>query len=183
MSAVSARLDLQLRHSALVAGLAALFAALAFAAQAPDAYALIAAFMAAVLVVVTATDLDRRIIPNRVVLPATAIVLCGQIAISPARVGHWVAFGCAAAAFFLVPSLINRSLVGMGDAKLALLLGVGLGRGVIPALVLAFAALFPVALFTLIRGGWQARGSSLPFGPFLAFGALAVLIAPMFTGS
>ncbi|MFL5863973.1 MAG: prepilin peptidase [Solirubrobacteraceae bacterium] len=183
MSAVSARLDLQLRHSTLVAGLGVLVAALAFAARAPGAFAFVAAFIAVVLVVVTATDLDRRIIPNNVVLPATAIVLCAQIAISPGRVGHWVVFGCAAAAFFLVPSLINRSLVGMGDAKLALLLGVGLGWSVIPALALAFIALFPVALFTLIRGGWRARSATLPFGPFLAFGALVVLIAPLFTGS
>lgn len=179
MSAVSAQLDLRLRNSTLVAALCLPVAALAFAARAPHAFAFVAALIAAVLVVVTATDLERRIIPNRVVLPATAVVLAGQIAISPARVGHWLLFGCAAAAFFLVPSLINRSLVGMGDAKLALLLGVGLGWGVVAALALAFTAVFPVALFTLVRGGWKARRSSLPFGPFLAFGALVVLIAPL----
>jgi prepilin signal peptidase PulO-like enzyme (type II secretory pathway) len=182
MSAVSARLDLGLRNNTLVAGVCLPVAALTLAAHLPHAFALVAALMAVVLVVVTATDLERRTIPNRVVLPATAIVLCAQIAISPVRAGHWIVFSCAAAGFFLVPSLINRSLVGMGDAKLALLLGAGLGWGVVTALVLAFAAVFPVALFKVIRGGWQARKSSLPFGPFLAFGALVVLIAPLLQG-
>jgi prepilin signal peptidase PulO-like enzyme (type II secretory pathway) len=183
MPSVVSRIDLQLRNGTLVAGLCLPVAALAFAAHAPSAFAFVAALIAAVLVVVTATDLERRIIPNKVVLPAAAIVLCAQITISPARAGHWVVFSCAAAALFLVPNVINRSLVGMGDAKLALLLGAGLGVGVVTALVIAFAAVFPVAVFTLIRGGWQARRSSLPFGPFLAFGALVVLIAPLFTGS
>lgn len=179
MSAVSAQLDLRLRNSTLVVALCLPVAALAFAAHAPGAYALVAALIAAILVVVTATDLERRIIPNKVVLPATAIVLGGQLAISPDRFGHWVVFGCGAAALFLVPNLISRSLVGMGDAKLALLLGTGLGWGVIAALALAFTAVFPVAVYTLIRGGWKARRATLPFGPFLAFGALVVLIAPL----
>jgi leader peptidase (prepilin peptidase) / N-methyltransferase len=183
MSTVSARLDLQLRNSLLVGALSLPVAALAFSAHAPQAFAFLAALIAAVLVVVTATDLERRIIPNKVVLPAAAIVLCGQTAISPGRAGHWIVFGCVAAALFLIPNLINRSLVGMGDAKLALLLGIGLGWGVLAALALAFTAVFPVALFTLIRGGWKARSASLPFGPFLAFGALVVLIAPLLQAS
>jgi leader peptidase (prepilin peptidase)/N-methyltransferase len=183
MSAVSARLDPPLRHRALVAWLCLPIAAVAFAARAPGAFAPVAALMAAVLVVITATDLERRIIPNRVVLPAAVLVLLGQGAISPGRLGHLVLFGCAAAGLFLIPNLINRSAVGMGDAKLAFLLGVGLGWGVVAALAIAFAAVFPVAVFVLIRRGWRARTATLPFGPFLALGAFVVLIAPMLTGS
>jgi prepilin signal peptidase PulO-like enzyme (type II secretory pathway) len=166
-----------------VTGLCLPVAAAAFAAHAPGAYAFVAAVIAVVLVVVTATDLERRIIPNKVVLPATAVVLCCQIAITPSRALHWLCFACAAAAVFLIPNLINRALMGMGDAKLALLLGAGLGWGAVTAFLIAFTAVFPVALFILLRDGWKARTSSLPFGPFIAFGALIVLIAPLVTGS
>lgn len=180
MSAVSTGFDLELRNRGLVAGLCVPAAVLAFAAHSPRAYAFVAALSAAVLVVVTATDLERRIIPNKVVLPAAAVVLLVQLAVSPAHGAGALAAGAAAAAFFAVPGLINGSLVGMGDAKLALLLGFALRAKVIGALLLAFAGIFPVALFVVIRGGWKARKTSLPFGPFLAFGGLVILIAPLF---
>jgi prepilin signal peptidase PulO-like enzyme (type II secretory pathway) len=70
----------------------------------------------------------------------------------------------------------------MGDVKLVMLLGAGLGGGVVGAITVAFISLFPVALATLIRGGLAARKSSLPFGPFLALGGLAVLIVPHLAG-
>jgi leader peptidase (prepilin peptidase)/N-methyltransferase len=162
---------------------AAAAAALAVAAHRHDASAIVAGLLAAVLVIVTATDLERRIIPNAVVLPATAAVLTARIVISPGRTGEWLLAAILAAAVFGIPSLINASLMGMGDVKLALLLGAGLGRGVVAAIVLAVLALFPFALWRVIRDGWGSRRSGLPFAPFLAVGGLVVLIAPLFTGS
>jgi leader peptidase (prepilin peptidase)/N-methyltransferase len=81
----------------------------------------------------------------------------------------------------LIPNLINRSLMGMGDVKLAVLLGAGLGWGVVGAVTVAFLSMFPVALGTLIRGGLAARKTTLPFGPFLALGGLVILIVSHLT--
>jgi leader peptidase (prepilin peptidase)/N-methyltransferase len=87
-----------------------------------------------------------------------------------------------AALLFLIPNLISRSLIGMGDVKLATLLGAALGWGVLPSLALAFISVFPFALGTVIRGGLAARKSTLPFAPFMAFGGLVILIIPRLVG-
>lgn len=158
------------------------FSALAFACHPFGAGAVIAAFMAAVLAVLAATDLERRVIPNRVVVPAAAIVLLGNLAFFPDRSLEFVVAAVAAGLVFLIPNLINRSLVGMGDVKLAFLLGAGLGWSVAPALMLASLSVFPIALAIVIRGGLSARKSTLPFGPFLAFGGLFVLVVPHLAG-
>jgi len=154
------------------------FSALAFASYPLGAGAVIAAVVAAVLVILTVTDLERRVIPNRVVLPAAAVVLVLRLAFFPTHALEYIIAALAAAMVFLVPSLINRSLMGMGDVKLIFLLGAALGWSVAGALALAFLGVFPFALFTVIRGGLSARKTTLPFGPFLAFGGLFVLIVP-----
>jgi leader peptidase (prepilin peptidase)/N-methyltransferase len=82
---------------------------------------------------------------------------------------------------FLIPNLINASLMGMGDVKLMVLLGTGLGWGAVGAIMIGFLGAFPFALLTLIRGGVAARKATLPFGPFLALGGLVILIVPHFT--
>jgi prepilin signal peptidase PulO-like enzyme (type II secretory pathway) len=169
-------------HPVPVAVAAFGFAALAFACYPLGAGAVIAAFMAAVLVVLAATDLERRIIPNRVVLPATVIVLFARVVFFPDRGLEFIVAALASAAVFLIPSMINRSLMGMGDVKLVFLLGAGLGWGAAPAIMLAFIGVFPFALATVVRGGLAARKGTLPFAPFLAFGGLFVLIVPHLAG-
>jgi prepilin signal peptidase PulO-like enzyme (type II secretory pathway) len=72
--------------------------------------------------------------------------------------------------------------MGMGDVKLALLLGAGLGSSVVGAISVAFLAVFPIAVGMLIRGGLGARRRTLPFAPFLALGTLVVLFLPYITG-
>lgn len=171
-----------LRHAAPVAVIAAAFGAMAFAATPFGAEAILAAFTAGVLVVLAATDLERRIIPNRVVLPAIVIALVANIAISPGRSSEFVLATVAIGVVFLIPSLINASLMGMGDVKLMMFFGASLGSGVVGAVMIAFFCLFPFALGTLIRGGRSARKTALPFGPFLAVGGLVILIAPHLLG-
>jgi leader peptidase (prepilin peptidase) / N-methyltransferase len=80
-----------------------------------------------------------------------------------------------AALFFLLPILVYPQGMGMGDVKLALLLGAGLGAAVVSALVVALLAVFLVACAILLRGGGEARRRTIPFGPFLAFGGLVAL--------
>lgn len=165
-----------------VAILAFAVVVLAFAALPLD-HALVAALTGATLVLISALDIERGIIPNRIVLPAAAIVLVAQIALFPDRAGEWVLAAIAAALFFLIPNLLSRKLMGMGDVKLALLLGAALGWQVAGAVALAFLCVFPVALLVLARGGIAARKTTIPFGPFLALGALIMLFAPYLTGS
>jgi prepilin signal peptidase PulO-like enzyme (type II secretory pathway) len=157
-------------------------AALAFASYPFGAGAAIAAFLAAVLVTIAVIDLRSLTIPNRVVLPATAIVLAADLVFFPGRALEYLLAALVAGALLLIPNLISSAWMGMGDVKLALLLGLALGWGVIGALMIASVAVLPVALATVIRGGAAARKAALPFGPFLAFGALVVLIVPRLAG-
>lgn len=157
------------------AGAAALLAAGSIAQFGVSLRGLLGAFFLAVLVVVTRTDFERRLIPNRVVLPATAVVLAGQAVIAPDRMLEFVLAGLGAACFLTLPLLVSPQGVGMGDVKLALLLGVMLGRYVTVSLVAAFLAAFLAALIILVRRGVGARRESFAFGPFLALGGAVAL--------
>jgi leader peptidase (prepilin peptidase) / N-methyltransferase len=170
------------RHRVPVAVLAVGAAGLGFASYPVGAAAAIAAFLAAVLVVLAATDLERRIIPNRIVLPATVTVLIARVVFFPGHAPEYALAAVGAAAAFLIPNLVSSSAMGMGDVKLVLLLGAGLGWGVIGAVVLAFLCCFPFALVTIVRDGFAVRGKTIPFGPFLALGALIILIVPRLAG-
>jgi leader peptidase (prepilin peptidase) / N-methyltransferase len=135
--------------------------------------AVVAAFFCAVLVAITATDITHRIVPNRVVLPAAAVVLVAQTALSPSP--EWALGAVGAAGFLLVAAIAYPAGMGMGDVKLALLLGAMLGRLVGVGLMLGmFAALVPSAVL-FARHGAAARKMGIPFAPFLAFGAVVAL--------
>lgn len=173
--------DQLLRIPGPALALAAVLVILSFAVMSLG-HALVAAVTAATLVVLSAIDIERGIIPNRIVLPAAAFVLVAQIALFPDRAPEWALAALAAAVFFIVPHLLSRSWMGMGDVKLALLLGAALGSQVAGAIVLAFLCVFPVALLILVRGGLVARKATLPFGPFLSLGALIMLFGPPLAG-
>ncbi|HXZ56014.1 MAG TPA: prepilin peptidase [Gaiellaceae bacterium] len=135
--------------------------------------AAVAAFFCAVLVAVTATDLTHRIVPNRIVLPAAVIVLLAQTALYPSP--EWAIGALGAAGFLFAAALAYPAGMGMGDVKLALLLGAMLGRLVAVGLMLGMlAALVPSAVL-LARHGSAARKMGIPFAPFLAFGAVVAL--------
>jgi len=135
--------------------------------------AAVAAFFCAVLVAVTATDLTHRIVPNRIVLPAAVIVLLAQTALYPSP--EWAIGALGAAGFLFAAALAYPAGMGMGDVKLALLLGAMLGRLVAVGLMLGMlAALIPSAVL-LARHGSAARKMGIPFAPFLAFGAVVAL--------
>jgi len=159
-------------------GLAAL---LAFALLPLDR-AVVGAFAGAVLLLLAAIDVEHRIIPNRIVVPATAVVLVAQLALFPSQALEWVLAALACALALLIPNLFGRSLMGMGDVKLGLLIGASLGWSAIVALLVGFLLTFPVALVLLVRSGLAARKATMPFGPFLALGALLVLLVPHIAG-
>jgi leader peptidase (prepilin peptidase) / N-methyltransferase len=165
-----------------VAALALPLAGLAASGQTVGPDAAVAAFAAAVVVVLAAIDMRRRIIPNRIVLPATAIVLLARVAFFSSHALEFFVASALAALSLLILNLITRSGIGMGDVKFALLIGATLGPGAVGAIAIGFFAIFPVALAVLIRNGLSARKTWLPLGPFLALGTLVVLIAPGVVG-
>jgi leader peptidase (prepilin peptidase) / N-methyltransferase len=157
----------------LVLGAALAFAALLRIGATPAG--LLAAGVLGVLAVLAFIDADVRLLPNRIVLPAIAGVLAWQLAFFPGRFAEVVLAAVGAAGFLLLPSLFRRGAMGMGDVKLAALLGAALGAPVALALAVGSLAAWPVALVLVIRGA-SVRGTMIPFGPFLAFGAAVVLL-------
>ncbi len=84
---------------------------------------LVVVFVICALVVVSRHDLERRIIPNRIVLPAWIAVLLAHLGIHPHHWVEWLVASFGAALFFLVFALVYPAGLGMGDVKLALLIG------------------------------------------------------------
>jgi leader peptidase (prepilin peptidase)/N-methyltransferase len=140
-----------------------------------SADAVVAAFFCTVLVAISAIDIERFIIPNRIVLPAAAIVLVAQTALDPSP--EWVLAGLGAAAFFFLAALAYPGGMGMGDVKLALLLGFMLGRTVPIAIFVAMITALVPSIVLLARHGKAARKMRIPFGPFLALGGVVALFA------
>ena len=137
-------------------------------------HALVGVIFAPTLVLLTVIDLDRRLIPDAIVLPALAAVLVLQIAFHPAHTLEWVLASLGASLFLFIPMLIYPAGMGMGDVKLAALLGAALGRSVTAAIAFALLAGGVVALLVLAREGIGARKKAIAFGPFLALGGLVV---------
>jgi prepilin signal peptidase PulO-like enzyme (type II secretory pathway) len=134
----------------------------------------VAAVFCLALVVVTATDLEYRLIPNRVVGPASVLVLASMTIAKPSP--EWAISAVAAASFLLVFGLISPQGMGMGDVKLAFLMGAALGRGVVFALVIASLVSLIPSIVILVRHGRAGRKIGFPFGPFLALGSLVSLL-------
>jgi leader peptidase (prepilin peptidase) / N-methyltransferase len=144
-----------------------------FAAYGLTAYAALAAGFCAVLVVLSAIDASERIVPNRIVVPAAVVVLVTHTAIDPSLA--WLAWALIAAAGLFLVVLAYPKGLGMGDVKLALLLGAMLGAAVTVALMLGlFAALVPAAVL-VSRHGVSARKMGVPLVPFLSLGAVIAL--------
>ncbi|MFN0088844.1 MAG: prepilin peptidase [Acidimicrobiales bacterium] len=145
-------------------------------------------FLVAVLVVVSAIDLRWRRIPDRVVFPALALTyavigLAGALdGLGPVRAA--LAGSAAYFVLLLVPALVYPVGMGLGDVKLALLLGAYLGwaaPGAWSAFGRVLAALLLASLLGTLVGAvlWLVRRRNEPFafGPALALGAFAVLLA------
>jgi leader peptidase (prepilin peptidase) / N-methyltransferase len=132
------------------------------------------AISGAALAAAASFDLSERRIPNRLTMPA-AFALLALWAITGAKPGQ-IADGLFVAAALLAIGLVKPHAIGMGDAKLALVVALGLAD---KALIALASGMLLAALFAAprIRYGVQARKSTLPLGPFVAFGALIALLA------
>ena len=135
--------------------------------------AAVAALFCAALVALSVTDVERLVIPNRIVVPAAAVVLVSQTILHPSP--EWAIAGFGAALFLFAMALVYPAGLGVGDAKLALLLGAMLGRNVIVAVMLgAIFGLVP-SVVLIARHGSAARKMPIPFGVFLALGGVVAL--------
>lgn len=141
----------------------------------PTLHALAAAVFCIALVVVSSTDIERRIVPNKIVLPAAAAVLVLQLVRDPSL--EWPVAGLGAALFLLLAALAYPRGMGMGDVKLALLLGVGVGWSVPIALFAGMLFALVPSVVLLARHGSAARKMAIPFAPFLALGGILALFA------
>jgi leader peptidase (prepilin peptidase)/N-methyltransferase len=137
------------------------------------AEAVLSSFFCAVLVAVSAIDLEHRIVPNRIVIPATAVLLPLHTLVDPSP--QWVLGALAASLFLFLAVLAYPAGMGMGDVKLALFMGAMLGKTVGVALMVGMVAALVPAAFLLARHGSAARKMGIPFAPFLAFGSLIAL--------
>ena len=144
-----------------------------FAVFGATAWATLAAGFCAVLVALSAIDVQHRIVPNRIVVPSAVVALLAHTAIDPSPA--WAAWALIAAGGLFLVVLAYPKGLGMGDVKLALLLGAMLGASVTVALMIGlFAALIPSAVL-VSRHGAAARKMGVPLVPFLALGAVVAL--------
>ncbi len=134
--------------------------------------AFVGAFFVAVLVALSAIDVERRILPDKIVLPSTVIVLAAQIALYPERAVEWVGAALAASLFLFLALLAYPKGMGMGDVKLALLLGAALGWEVSVGLMIGMLSALVIGVVLIVRHGPAARKMAIPFGPFLALGSV-----------
>ena len=156
-----------------VAGFLSVLAAIRYGIHAET---LVMIFFICVLVAISRVDLERRIIPNRLVVPAWIAVLLAHLAIHAGHWLEWLVASFGAGVFFLVVALVNPGGLGMGDVKLALLIGAALGWAVTAALLLGTIAAGVVAAIMLFKEGTSARKRAIPLGPFLAGAAIVVVL-------
>jgi leader peptidase (prepilin peptidase)/N-methyltransferase len=140
----------------------------------------IALGVALILIVVPAAliDLEYRIIPNKLTGLGAVLALVIGLALDPAGEPERLIAAAAAGGFLLLAALAYPGGMGMGDVKLAAVMGLFLGRTVGPAILIALLAGVLVGGTVIARkGAREGRKTAVPFGPFLALGALTAVFA------
>lgn len=164
------------RRIVIVAATAGVFALLGHQYRGEDWHLAVVAFYASVLIICTATDILAYRVPNAVTYPAIVGTLLIGMLVPGANRLDVVAGGLLFGGLLLVPSVLTGGAMGMGDVKLAFFVGLALGLTfVVPAmLIMAMSGGLAAAilLVTKLRG----KGDPIPYAPFIAGGALVVLL-------
>jgi leader peptidase (prepilin peptidase) / N-methyltransferase len=155
----------------------AAFAATALVLRHDPAELALGLVFVAVLAAITLTDLERRVIPNAILLAGSLACVAIVAATDPGSLPERAAAAAGAGAFLLVFALVYPRGMGMGDVKLAAVMGLFLGASVIPALFVGIVAGTLVGAGMMLRYGSAARKHAVPFGPFLAIGGVVGLLA------
>jgi leader peptidase (prepilin peptidase) / N-methyltransferase len=151
----------------------ATLAAASLVVQGVNGHGLVGVVLCPVLVLLTAIDFRHRLLPNVIVLPATAVIAVIIGVAEPHKLLEHLAVGIGTCALFLVAALISPGGLGLGDVKLALLIGVAMGAQTLLAMFITAAAVLVLAVVLVVREGRQGLKRKIPFGPLLAFGAAA----------
>src|SRR5437588_8866431 len=131
---------------------------------------------AAMLIAVAGIDLEHRIVPNKILLPMAVWGVAASAVVRPHELPELLIAGAAAFTFLLVTALIYPAGMGMGDVKLAGVMGLYLGASVAPALLIAFLSGSLLGVAIMVRHGAKGRKKGVPFAPFLAFGGVVGLV-------
>jgi leader peptidase (prepilin peptidase)/N-methyltransferase len=168
---------ISVRYPLVEIGTGLLFAATALVFRDEPAQLVLGLVFVATLAAITLTDLERRIIPNRVLIVSAVAGVALAAALDTASLPERALAAAAAGGLLFAVALAYPRGMGLGDVKLAAVMGLYLGRAVAPALLIAVLAgsLFGLAL--IARRGAAARKQAVPFGPFLALGGVIGLLA------
>jgi leader peptidase (prepilin peptidase)/N-methyltransferase len=158
----------------LVSAIACGAVGLKYGGTAALASALLLAFA---LVGLTSIDLRYRILPDRITLPLAVAGLAIAAVRAPADLPELLIAAFAAGGFLLIAALLSPSGLGMGDVKLAFVLGLFLGRSVAVAIVVGLVSSAIPAIVLMLIHGRKARKMHLALGPFLALGGMVALLA------
>jgi leader peptidase (prepilin peptidase)/N-methyltransferase len=166
------------RYALVEAGTALLVAATVAVHHADTAKLVLGLVLVAFLVPMALIDLDHRIIPNKLTAPAAVLAVVLGTVLDPGGEVHRLIGAAGGGGFFLVAALASPGGMGMGDVKLAAVLGLLLGAAVAPALLIALVAGVVISIGVIARKGMAGgRKTAIPFGPFLAIGGVAAMLA------
>jgi leader peptidase (prepilin peptidase)/N-methyltransferase len=166
------------RYPIVEGATAALYVAVVATQWGDAAHVALGIALVTLLVPVTLIDLEHRIIPNKLTLPFAVLALALGLILAPGGVVEQLAAGAAAGGFFLLAVLAYPRGMGMGDVKLAGVMGLYLGRAVAPALFMGLMAGVLAGVVIIARKGpAEGRKTAVPFGPFLALGGVAAIFA------
>jgi leader peptidase (prepilin peptidase)/N-methyltransferase len=134
--------------------------------------ALVGVVLCPVLILLAAIDIRHQLLPNEIVLSSALLMALIVAATNSAGFFEHLEAGLALFGFLFVFAAIFKGGLGMGDAKLGLLLGLALGSRTFSAMMVAFVGLFLAALWIIATQGMAARKKAIPFGPFIALGGI-----------
>jgi leader peptidase (prepilin peptidase)/N-methyltransferase len=164
------------RYPLVEAATAALYVAVV-AVTGADREAILGLLLVSALVPITLIDLDHRIIPNAITGPAAIAAVAATALLQPHHLPERLLAGALAGGALLVVALLKPGGMGLGDVKLAGVLGLFLGRAVAPAFFVALLAGSATgAAIASRKGVAAARKTKVPFGPFLALGGVTGLL-------
>ncbi|HET7053215.1 MAG TPA: prepilin peptidase [Solirubrobacterales bacterium] len=130
-----------------------------------------------VLAAITLTDLERRIIPNKILIVGAVAAVAIAAATDPGSLPERGIAAAAAGGVLFAAALAYPRGMGLGDVKLAATMGLFLGRNVAPAIFVALLVGAAAGLGMILLEGPSARKRAIPFGPYLAFGGVVGLLA------
>ena len=165
------------RYPALELGLGAAFLATLLVLWDQPAQLAMGLVFVSTLAAITLTDLERQIIPNRILLVSALVGIAIAAVADPGSLPERAIAALAAGGLLLITALAYPKGMGMGDVKLAALMGLYLGKAVAPALLIGFLVGALVGVGLMLREGSGARKRGIPFGPFLALGGFVALLA------